>query len=245
MQWYEGIINELNIQEEYTHNDIITALIKRKPGLADSTYHWALTCLLREKKLYKHGYDAYALADGTQHEEYMPIYSDEANKVMDSISQAYPRVEFTVFETVLMNEFLNHLIAQNTIFVQVEKESSIFVFRHLQENGYQNLMYKPARKEFDLYWEKDCIVVTDIISEAPVRGDKPHLIMIEKMLVDMLADRLISGTYSKAEYQDVMEQAYSRYRIDKTRMLRYARRRNKHSEIQKYLEGSIKQNAFT
>ena len=49
----------------------------------------------------------------------------------------------------------------------------------------------------------------------------------------------------KAEYQDVMEQAYSRYRIDKTRMLRYARRRNKHSEIQKYLEGSIKQNAFT
>ena len=43
--------------------------------------------------------------------------------LMEKISKKFPYVSFTVFETVLMNNFLNHLIAQNTIFLQVERES--------------------------------------------------------------------------------------------------------------------------
>lgn len=81
--------------------------------------------------------------------------------------EKYPYVQFTVFETVLMNEFLNHLIAQNTVFIQVEKESSIYVFRFFQNQGIQNVMYKPGKKDFNLYWAKDCVIVTDMISEAP------------------------------------------------------------------------------
>ena len=152
------------------------------------------------------------------------------------ISEKYPYVRFTAFETVLMNEFLNHLIAQNTVFLQVEKESSIFIFRFLQEQGIQNVMYKPDRNDFNLYWSKDCVIVTDMISEAPIRADKPHSIMLEKMLVDMSADKLISTTFSKAELPYVYEQVKSRYLLDKVRMLRYGRRRNRQDEILKYLE---------
>ena len=127
----------------------------------------------------------------------------------------------------MMNDFLNHLIAQNTVFIQAEKESSIYIFRFLQGKGYQNVMYKPGENDFDLYWSRDEIVVTDIISEAPLRIDEPHKIMLEKKLVDMIADKLISTTYNKAEFPDVIEQVQSRYYLDKVRLLRYARRRNR------------------
>ena len=137
----------------------------------------------------------------------------------------------------LMNEFLNHLIVQNSVFLQVEKESSIYILRFLQEQGIQNVLYKPGQNEFNLYWSKGCIIVTDMISEAPIRSDKPHSIMLEKMIVDILADKLISITFSKAELPDIYEQAQSRYRLDKVRMLRYARRRNRQDILLKYLEG--------
>jgi len=113
-------------------------------------------------------------------------------------------VQFTVFETILMNEFLTHFVAQKTVFIQVEKESSIYVFRFLQEQGIQNVLYKPGKSDFNLYWSKDCVIVTDIISEAPVRADKPHSIKLEKMLVDMLADKLITATFSKAEFVETV-----------------------------------------
>lgn len=91
---------------------------------------------------------------------YRPAYSDLAAKLISQVSDKHPSVRFTVFETALMNDFLNHLVALNTVFIQAEKDVSIFVFRHLRELGYAHLLYKPKKADYALYWEKDCIVVT-------------------------------------------------------------------------------------
>lgn len=135
-----------------------------------------------------------------------------------------------------MNEFLNHLIAQNTIFIQIEKGSSIFVFRFLQELGYVNTMYKPDRKTFSLYWSRDCIVITDLISESPL-GTEKHSLTLEKMLVDMVSDKLISTTYSAAELASFIAEAEKKYSLDRIRLFRYARRRGRECEMRKYLRG--------
>ena len=154
----------------------------------------------------------------------------------DVISEKYPYIAFTVFETVLMNEFLNHLVAQNTIFIQAEKDIASFVFRSLQDAGYRNVMLKPAKKDFDLYWTKNVIVVTSLVSEAPMQVSDPHSMTIEKLLVDIYCDKLIRSTYSREEYSSIVEQAFEKYRIDRIRMLRYARRRNREKEIIRFLE---------
>ena len=76
-----------------------------------------------------------------------------------------------------MNEFLNHLIAQNPVFIQVEKESGIYVFRFLPEQGIQNVMYKPGKKDFNLYWSKDCVIVTDIDIISPRTGKEINILL--------------------------------------------------------------------
>ena len=243
MLWYEEVLDRIDIKKIYSHKELIDELKILKPDLSESTYHWAVSGLVRKGVLTRLGYDSYSLSSDLPKDEYMPVYSDTAAGLIRLVSEKYPYVKFTVFETVLMNEFLNHLIAQNTVFIQVEKESSIYVFRFLQEQGLLNIMFKPGKKEFNLYWSKDCVIVTDMISEAPTRADRPHTIMLEKMLVDMSADKLIAATFSKAELPDVMEQAQSRYLLDKVRMLRYARRRNRQEVLLKYLEGSKVENA--
>ena len=97
-------------------------------------------------------------------------------------------------------------------------------------------MFKPSIKDFRLYWGKGAVVITDLISEAPLRSDKPYHIMLEKMLVDMCADKLIASTFSKAELPEVFSLASRKYYLDKPKMLRYARRRNKEAEITMYLK---------
>lgn len=168
--------------------------------------------------------------------EYRPIYSDRTMQLIDILDQAYPHVSFTIFETTLMNEFLNHLIAQNTVFIQIKKESSIFLFRFLQEQGYHNLLYRPSCKDFSLYWTKNCIVVSDLISEAPILVDAPHSICLEKLLVDMYTDKLISTTFSKAEFPEALHLAQSQYQVNTAKLLRYARRRNKEKEIARLID---------
>ena len=147
MQWYEGIIEKLEFSRTYSHKELLGLLKRIKPNLADTTYHWSISCLMRDGKIFRRGYDAYSLSQGEELREYQPFYSDETKNLINLIANRYPHVSFTVFETVLMNDFLNHLIAQNTIFVQVEKESSIYVFRYLQDEGYDNVLYKPRQDD--------------------------------------------------------------------------------------------------
>lgn len=111
MPWYEQIKNGLKRGEIYSHKELTDKLKFLKPDLADSTYHWAISGLVRL------GYDAYSRPDSSTKKEYNPLYSDLALEVMNQIEQMYPYVAFTVFETVMMNDFLNHLIVQNTIFI--------------------------------------------------------------------------------------------------------------------------------
>lgn len=243
MPWYKEVLDRIDEKRIYCHKELMDELKTLKTDLSESTYHWAISGLVRDGALTRLGYDSYSLSSNLPKDEYVPVYSDMAEGLIRLVSEKYPYVRFTVFETVLMNEFLNHLIAQNTVFIQVEKESSIYVFRFLQEQRLLNMMYKPSKKEFDLYWSKDCVIVSDMISEAPIRADRPHAIMLEKMLVDMSADKLIATTFSKAELPDVYEQAQSRYCLDKVRMLRYARRRNRKDALLKYLEGSKTEDA--
>ena len=243
MQWYEEVASRINNKKAYCHRELVDELKMLKTDLSENTYHWAISRMVRDGVLTRLGYDSYSLSSDSPKDEYIPAYTDTAADLIRLISEAYPYVTFTVFETVLMNEFLNHLIAQNTIFIQAEKESSIYAFRFLQEQGFANVMYKPDKNDFNLYWSKECIVVTDMISEAPLRTDRPHSIMLEKMLVDMMADKLIAGTFSKSEFPDIMEQVQSRYQLDKVRMMRYARRRNRQDVILKYLEGSKTEDA--
>lgn len=238
MQWYEEVLAHIDGKKIYSHKELIDELRMLKPGVSENTYHWAISGLVKEGKLTRQGYDAYSLTSDITKNHYNPIYSDTAVALIKLISETYPYVQFTVFETVLMNEFLNHLIAQNTLFIQVEKESSIYVFRFLQERGYQNVMYKPSKKDFNLYWSSGCIVITDLTSEAPISKERPHSIMLEKMLVDMSAEKLIGSTFSQAELHDVIEQAQSKYFVDKVRLMRYAHRRNRQDVLLKYLEGS-------
>lgn len=234
MAWYDETVIELEKDRLYSRKDLSLKLQDKKK-VSDNSCNWIIGRLVSCGSLQKSGRDLYSRPLSSPKDQFSPVYSDKAAVIKEVIEKNYPYARFTVFETTLMNEFLNHLIAQNTIFIQIEKGSSIFVFRFLQEQGYFNIMYKPDRKTFSLYWSKDCIVITDLISESPL-GTEKHSVTLEKMLVDIVSDKLISTTYSAAERASFIAEADEKYSLDRVRLFRYARRRGKECEMRKYLK---------
>ena len=235
----EDVESGITTNKVYSRQQMISLLREASPEYSSNSCQWKLGEMLKSGEIVRTGYDRYMISTGKARPVYSPDYSETASAVMARIAEKYPYIAFTVLETVLMNEFLNHLVAQNTIFIQTEKDIASFVFRYLQEEGYRNVMLKPAKKDFDLYWSKDTIVVTDLVSEAPMHASDPHKITMEKMLVDIYCDKLIKGTFSRAEYPSIVEQAFDKYRVDRTRMLRYARRRNREMEIAHVLDADL------
>lgn len=233
--WDKCALNNLRHGQVYNRNEIISILKKERAGLNNNSYVWIVGNLVRQGLLQHTGRNQYALPDGNSKEEYVPLYSETASAIRDKLEEKYPLIGFTIFESVLLNEFLNHQIARNTIFIQSERDIAGFVFDYLREDGRTNVLFRPTQKEYSRYWQPESLIVIDWTSEAPLNKDSPHDITAEKMLVDIFCDKSIRLTYSEAEYQMVVETVYKRYNVDTVRLLRYARRRNKEKEIRTYI----------
>ena len=238
MDWYSGVAEKLKEDHDYSHSDMIRLLKYAYPDMKENSYQWGLSSMLKAGQITKTGYNAYRVAGGAQQKKkYSPRYTEEAQELIRKIHKKYPLVNFTVMELKLLNEFLNHLIANNTFFVHVDRDVSDFVFRYILESGYPRVLYKPSEKERTLYWEKDIIIVLDLVSEAPLNLKAPGVTTAEKLLVDIYCDPAIAELYSQAEYPSILEQMLQKYSVDEPRMMRYARRRHREKEIGEILAG--------
>lgn len=235
--WTDQALLKLSPQTAYSRNDLFEIFRSEKQDLSDGAFRWTLYNLLQEQKIFKADYDSYIAMKPQTLPVYKPYYSDKVKALLKMLEEMYPDLDFVLFESVLLNEFLNHQIAQNTIYIQIEKEVSSFIFDVLQEEYTGSVLYRPRRNEFDRYWTRDCIVVQDLISQAPLSQNVPHEITVEKMLVDIVAEKSIAATFSPSELPFVYENIIRSYQVDKRRMNRYAGRRGKAQQIKKFVGG--------
>ncbi len=237
--WMKDVMSNISDQESYSRNDLYRIFCGEKEEMNESTFRWMLYNLQREKLLFRIDYDTYSTSSPKALPVYRPMYSEQCWDLMSKIEKQYPGVEFTVFESVLLNEFLNHQIAQNTIYLQIERDVSSYIFGELRQSHPGEVIYKPGTKEFDLYWQRDCIVILELVSQAPLSLENPHEMTAEKMLVDVIADKSISATFSPSELPFLYENVMGSYHVEKRRLCRYAGRRSKTEEIRKYIGGNI------
>ena len=233
-------LENLKGDRTYTRNDLIEIFRKENKELNDATFRWMLYNMQLAKRLFRVGYDEYTTSERDFLPEYRPIYTEDVLKIENFLKEKYPELSFVMFESVVLNEFLNHQIAQNTIYVQVEKDLSTFIFDLLKQELGGMVLYKPNRAEFSRYWTRGCVVVLELISQAPLSSSQPHEITIEKLLVDIIADKSIEATYSPAELPEIIRNIRENYRVDVKKMNRYAGRRGKAKIIEEYMRDEIK-----
>lgn len=232
--WTDKALLKLSDKKTYRRDDLFGLFVSEKPDLGDGAFRWTLYNLLQEQKLFKVDYDTYIMSRPQMLPIYQPCYTDKTKSLSKMLAMNFPQLEFVVFESVLLNEFLNHQIAQNTIYVQVDKDVSSYIFDNLRGKYTGSVLYKPRKLDFDRYWERDCIVVLDLISQAPLSELRPHEITVEKMLVDIIAEKSISATFSPAEIPFVFANAVKGYQLDRRKLNRYAGRRGKASLLKEY-----------
>lgn len=162
-------------------------------------------------------------------------HSELVLSVADEIIKAHPYLDFRIFELVQLNEFVNHQIAHNIVFVSVEGGFEKDVFNTLWEKYKGSLLVKPNIAELFCYMNDDMVVIMKLPTESP-RGTKVFWdTRLEKMLVDIAVDKLLEKIVSHGEYKAIYQGAFSKYAIDKSVMFRYARRRGALEKYRKIL----------
>jgi hypothetical protein len=219
----------------FSRRDLLQCFEHLKSDFDKSSLSWLVYTLQKEHVIRKVSRDTFEVcSDGVAVKpEYIPDLSDEAKSITAFLEARYPELTFAVWELRSFNDFINHLIARNFIIVEVEKLLADFVFEALNEEFEYKLLYKPDEKEISLYADNPTVIVQSLVSEAPIRG---HGTTLEKMLVDLFANKIIGWIVSPSENDFIFEEAFSRYQINLASLQRYARRRNKEAVVKEFIE---------
>ena len=219
---------------EFTRNELFVSFRQGGYQLSEASFYKKVEDMVNDGEIVRVGRNHYCLPNDKR-QVYRHDYSELAEEVALQLEEQYPYLNFTIFEFVQMNDFVNHLVAHNVIFLSVESDTMEFVFDTLKEKYTGKVLINQTTDIYHQYWADNMIVIVKLITEAPKGQEKSWHTRLEKLLVDIMSEPLLLASISESEYPGVYMDAFTRYYIDENCLFRYANRRKSAKKIKKLL----------
>ena len=229
-RYYDGLLDVTR----FTRKELLESFRMAGYMLSEASFYKKVEELVKNGQIIRVGRNVYSLPDNKRL-AYEYKYSELAEEVAQEIAQQYPYVNFSIFEFVQLNDFVNHLIAHNVIFLSVEAEIMDFVFETLRDKYPGKVLINPTVEINHQYWSDNMIVLGKLTTEAPKGQKASWHTRLEKMLVDIMAEPLLLASISRAEYPHIYVDAFDRYIVDENGLFRYASRRKVTKKIKELI----------
>ncbi len=224
----------LNSKKYFNRKELLQSFRKAGFTLSDAAFSKKIASMVQNGELIRISQGIYSLPDGQRY-QYEHEYSDLANEIAEVLKEQYPLVDFSIFELIQLNDFVNHQLAHNVLFLSVEADVMDFIFDTLQGRYFGKVFLNPKPEIYHQYWSDNMVVINKLITEAPKGQDVLWHTRLEKLLVDILSEPLVLESIASSEYPTIYEDAFLRYYVDEKCMFRYARRRKVDQKIKQMI----------
>ncbi|MBA3986767.1 MAG: hypothetical protein H0X63_09415 [Flavobacteriales bacterium] len=175
--------------------------------------------------------------------KYIPEVSSATKPIFKKLKAEFPYANFCVWNTSILNEFMQHQPNSFFVLVETDKETTNAAFYFLRDSDSNRkkkpVFIEPTKDILEKYIvnEKEVFVIKPLISEAPTQKiNEVETATIEKMLVDVFCDDVIFSAQQGAEKRTIFKEAFTKYTINQSKMLRYADRRRKKEELNQFVK---------
>lgn len=225
---------KFNKANYFTTKEISEFYLSLDPLVKKTTINWRVYALIQKGLLTRIGRGKFCLGSNT-------IFKPELNRkekiIYNKLKSEFPFVEVCIWNTKVLNEFMLHQPGNFQIIVEVEKEVTQSVFYFLKELNYP-VFIEPTEEILEKYLptDKEAIIIKSLVSESPLQENgNIRTVTIEKLLVDVFSDTIIFSAQQGAELRTIFQEAFNKYTVNHSKMLRYASRRRKKESFQEYL----------
>lgn len=203
-------------------------------GFSKTAVNWFLHKLTSERKLCRVGRGVYSVVF---RQEFRNEPDEPLINLARQILDQYPGVRACFYQGAILSPLLHHLSYNALTYIEVQRELTEILFHRLQEAG-EKVYLKPSREMMQNYIDisKSGIIIKPLISGSPVTIESGiPMPTLEKIIVDTLCDEDFSYLQG-GEWEYIVENAFSLFSINSSRLFRYAGRRGKLQEIKEAIK---------
>jgi hypothetical protein len=168
---------------------------------------------------------------------YFPTPSSKQISIYRKLKTEFPFLSICIWNTSVINEFMLHQPGRFYNLIEVEKEGMESLFYFLKEKN-MPVYLNPNPELISRYLsdEKDPWIVKLLVTESPTQEVSGiNTATLEKILVDIFCDAVLFDAQQGSEMDQIFKEAFEKYAISESKMLRYASRRRKKQELKIYL----------
>jgi hypothetical protein len=246
-------IAELNIpelnkkfsgQKFVSRTDLRNFYHLQNPGITEPTFRRILYTLEKQNLIITTGSGIYIFQNPlssrhSQKEKFVPTLSLIVKRLNDEIKETFPYLDYLIWETKILYEFMVHQPGQNQIILEIEKGTGESVFNRLSENYPVQTFLDPNRITIERYvfQQPETILISNLVSQTPMgkRVNGVPYAKIEKILVDILVDNDKYFIFQGQELASIFDNVFAHYLINEKSLLRYAGRRNAIPKLKQFI----------
>lgn len=227
-----NIIAYAENRPQFSVDDLISSVAK---GIERNTLSWHLSNLCKLGKLRRIGRGLYSTQIKTA---YHVKASKKVRSLYHSLHKDFPFADFCLYDGSLLTPLLHDLSPNSTIYIETNRDVTESVFNRLSQKYQGRLFLAPTKEMTSKYIDlsQENIIIKPLITESPLTEDNGvPMPTLEKMLVDTRVDADFFYLHGY-ENMEMLRTAISHYDVNRTRLLRYADRRNEKENIIKDLK---------
>jgi len=218
----------------FTRDELFNFFRSFDPNLNEGTFGWRVYDLKKKNIIETLKKGVYQLVHKHKFKPELDKSILAISKVLDPALYDY----YNIWETAWLNEFVELQATTSMTILEADKDSVDRLFYTLKDKDFANVFLKPDEDVLEKYVSelKESIIIKPMISRAPTHTIKTIVVpTLEKILVDLYCDEKLFFAYQGSQLIKIYEGAFEKYTINLSRLLNYAKRRNREEGIKEFL----------
>ena len=235
----DNLIDYFHKHGTMTRIDIKNFLVRENPALSEQDFRRTLGSLIKRNSIVHAGRNLYLIQNSfPKKSKYSPSISQSARDVGTLLHKSLPYLNYALWDTRILYEFMNHQPSQNQIIVKVPKDALESVFNTLSKDFSGRVFLEPDRQLMERYViaQEEAVIVSRLVSQTSEKQiEGIYSAPLENILVDLLVEKEIFYIFQGEELALIFQNAFAKYWINEKAMLRYAGRRKALPQLKEFI----------
>lgn len=221
----------------FQRKNLLRDMASMCPAIKKRAVDLQISRLIATGILFRKKRGEYQLAKGSLPEFVLRLSETERN-IYQKLKEHFPLLDMCIWSPKVLSSYMLHVPNVGYTFVDVEKDGMETVFHFLQSMDLgRNILLAPSAQECERYLTgTDAVVVRQLIGQSPLTDMDGCIVpRIEKILVDAVGDNELSFARG-SEIYIIYEYALERNHVNKSKLMRYASRRNRRNQVEQILK---------
>lgn len=236
------ILKNFNDEKYFDKEALISFLTDLNPDITENAITWRIHDLVKRKVIEQVKLGRYTISKKTT---FNPCISDNLTQLSKIMTKEFNQLEHCLWNTEWLNDFTRHQLGTSFYLIEVEKDFVEEVFNFYSESKRFRAFIDPNEEMMARYvGNENSIIIKPLISRSPKERkaikekskDKIWIPTLEKILVDVYSDSVTFYAVQGNEMNTIFDHAIQQHQINFTKLISYAKRRNKEKQISNFLK---------